>query len=110
NLPESVTVICVNQAIEKSPRADVWFTLDPSPEVQQLMKTQRPGTRYFAAVPGDFGRKRAKCPAHRHGVPEGITYLHRISGKGPQKSKWGMSDSPEAIYSGNSGCGALQLA
>lgn len=109
-LPESVIVICVNQSIEQSPRADVWFTLDPNTPLQKLMRVQRPGTRYFAAVPNDFGRETAKRPSHRHGLPENVTYLRRIDGPGPERSQDGLSHSKDAINSGNSGFGALQLA
>lgn len=40
--PECVTVIAVNGAVDRLPRADLFFTLDPSPANRRRMREQRP--------------------------------------------------------------------
>lgn len=110
--PDGVTVIAVNGAIDWIPRADHWFTLDPSPENMRRMRNQRQGVHYWAAV------------LPKVNLPKGVTRLRRIdkrtktppSSEGPEFWLWrlscvkGLSKIPDAIHSGNSAWGALGLA
>lgn len=112
--PVKIPVIAVNGAIEWLPRADFWFTLDPSADNIRRMSNQKPGTRYYAAV------------AASTALPEGVKRLNRYSYV-PDKTKepthgtpswwfWrygcvpGLSYSWPFIHTGNSAYGAVGLA
>lgn len=107
--PDGVTVISVNGSIEWLPRADIWFTLDPSQKNLSRMRNQREGVKYYAAM----GRP-----------PKNVTGLKRLARQGkepdgehsPQWWLWRWSAIPGIckqhgkIHTGNSAWGALQLA
>lgn len=107
-----MTVIAVNGAIDWLPRADYFFTLDPSAANLQRLTRQRPGVCYCAAVP-----KGLPLPA---GV---VRYLRRVC-VSPEPApaftplwwlwRWsaicGLTDKPMTINTGNSAWGALGLA
>lgn len=107
---EGIHVIAVNGAIRFLNKTTSWFTLDPDERLIGLMKRQRHGTEYYAAVPKDYGSLNAKVAYHRRTIIEGIHYLHRLTGGGPMKSKEKLSDNPYEIHTGNSAWGALGLA
>lgn len=109
-VPQEVYVIGVNGAVQWLPKVDAFFTLDPADRNRWLMRNQRPGVRYFAAVPQDFGRATARSPAHRYPREANVTFLSRVSGKGAKGSAPGMNNSPQCINSGNSAWGALGIA
>lgn len=101
--PKSVEIYGVNATITWLPKIDVWFTLDDA--AVRFAKTPRKGTRYFAALPT------------RYRLPPHVKRLVRLSG--PRTSdvglgRWGaikgICTFPEAINTGNSVWGALQLA
>lgn len=110
--PEGETVIAVNGAIDWLPRADSWFTLDPSDVNRSRMTHRRPGVLYYAALPADM-------PA-----PDGVTVLERVSGRGAEPQphgtpewwlwRWsavlGLCEEPGKIHTGNSAFGAIGLA
>ena len=101
-------VIAVNGAVAHAP-ADVFFTLDLSPENRRRIANPVPGVRYVVAAPA--------TETNRVGH---VTYLRRIeravSRKGPyahragQEAPGGLSEDPKAINTGNSAFGALNLA
>lgn len=103
-LPDNLPVIAVSGAIRKLPRADYWFTLDPSIVNKELMASPKKGTRYFCAVPDNFGDPGARPGNLRGPILPHVSYLRRVSGvdKG--------FPSRGSIYTGNSGFGAVQLA
>lgn len=108
--PDGVSVIAVNGAIEWLPRADYFFTLDPSPENRRRLMYRRAGVTYCAA--GPVGN-----------VP-GVRGFERIARRGPEPRdygspawwlwRWsavaGLSDNGRQIHTGNSAYGALGLA
>lgn len=108
-VPESTCIIAVNGAIDWLPRADFWFTLDPSPENMRRMMNQR-DAHYVCAGDGI--------------LPEGVTRLQRISQQVDQPQdlyspewwfwRWsckaGLSEDGAAIHTGNSAYGALGMA
>lgn len=110
--PDDVAIFAVNGAIEWLPRADYFFTLDPSADNLRRLDNPVAGVRYFAAVPGQV-----LLPGH-------VTRLIRVSARGPEPPahgspqwwlwRWsavpGLSDKPGHIHSGNSAYGALGLA
>jgi len=111
--PDDVTVIAVNGAIDWLPRADYWFTLDPSPENMVRMRERKPNTVYYCANEGN------------QESPRGVMRLDRVSQKGgrepfekdtPEWYLWrwggmlGLSEDSRKIHSGNSAYGALGLA
>lgn len=103
-----VQVIAVNGAIQWIPVAHHWFTLDPSPLFNRpLMRDRRPGVEYWAAVPDDYGTPQAEHSCHRAPAEDGVTYLRRRAV--PIEKGAVISEDPEAIISGNSAFGALQL-
>lgn len=109
-LPKSVKIIAVNGAIDWLPRADYWFTLDPSPENTRRMLNRREGTQYFAVSDGI--------------LPDEVSRLGRVSEQGDQPEhlyspewwfwRWsckaGLSECASEIHTGNSAYGALGLA
>lgn len=108
--PDDVTVIAVNGAIDWLPRADYWFTLDPSPVNLDRMHRQRPGVNYCAAFDG--------------AGPPGVQMFVRVAARGaeppevrsPEWWLWRWSavrtlcSEPGYIHTGNSAWGALGLA
>jgi|GEM_PF-569555 len=103
-------IIAINRAIEWLPRADIFFTLDPSASNIRLMMSRRVGVRYYAAVPPSFGTPAARLERHRGLAPADVTYLQRIEGDGPMKSRGKLSEDIMAIHTGNSAWGALGVA
>lgn len=110
--PENTLVIAVNGAIDWLPRADWFFTLDPSAANVRRLRYQRSEVRYAAALPADheaisrvhrFRRyaARGREPAIR-GCPE--WWLWRWS------AVRGLNTNPGLINTGNSAYGALGLA
>lgn len=112
-------VIAVNGAIDHTP-ADMWFSLDMSPDNMARMRRRVARARYVAAVPDTFGTEDAPCSWQRGDVPQGVTYLRRIVRAEPKDGSFeerilyqivgGLSEDPGAIHTGNSGFGALGLA
>lgn len=100
---DDVFVITVNDSGKYVPFADAWFTLDP----WGLHGPQLPGPHFrgqlYASVPEDFGTPLAKVRNHRIDAPANIHYLKRLHGDG-------LSEAPNAIHTGNSGFGAVNLA
>lgn len=96
-----VAVIAVNAAINHLRRTDYWFTLDPSPDNQDIMRKPIRGVTYYAALPDSFTS-----------VPGNVRVLQRVSGTGHGRymTKGGLSPDKRAIHTGNSAWGALQLA
>lgn len=109
-VPQGLYVIAVNAVVHWLPRVDAFITLDPCQRQRITMANQRPGVRYFAAVPGDYGTRSAKSPAHRAPREQGVTFLRRVSGPGPLGSRFGMHSRPDCVSSGNSAWGALNIA
>lgn len=110
--PDDVTVIAVNGAIDWLARADIFFTLDPSPENIQRIANKREGVEYFCALPVD-------CP---QSIDANIVERFAARGEEPTKKRspqwwlwrWsavlGLSETPGVINTGNSVYGALGLA
>lgn len=110
--PAGVVVIAVNASIRWLPRADHWFTLDPSPDNIDIMRRKRDGVRYWCACPDD-----TKLPA-------GVNRLVRVADReesplsmtGPDYWLWrlscvkGLALNMPNIHTGNSAYGALGLA
>jgi len=105
-----IHVIAVNRAIEKVAFVNSWFTLDPSSKNQLLMAVPVEGVTYYAAVPNDFGKPSARVDHHREPKDSNAVYLRRITGNGPWSAKYGLSEVPWAIHTGNSAWGALGVA
>jgi len=109
-IPPRVLVVAVNGAIQWLPRADVWFSLDPSATVRALAATPRPGVRYVMAVPDDYGTPVARLRGHREPREPHVTYLRRVNGDGPWNARATLSEDTSAIHTGNSAWGALGYA
>jgi hypothetical protein len=109
--PASVTRIGVGAAAEHA-EIDAWFTLDPSPVNRRRMRERSDGVVYYAAVPDDYGTPAAACADHRAPAEPEVIFLQRVTGDGHGrfKTKAGLSPSADAIHTGNSAWGALQLA
>lgn len=103
-----VHILAINGAIEWLPVAHSWLTLDPSTINQQRMRERRPGVRYYAGVPDDFGHPDARKKIHRYPPPENVTYFRRLMGW-PQGGR-GLTESREVLRSGNSSFGGLGAA
>jgi hypothetical protein len=108
-VPNRIFVIGVNAAGYWLPRVDAFFTLDPSPRNRWIMRHQRKGVQYYAAVPANYGTPRAH-PHHRPPKERGVVFMRRVSGNGPMGSAPGMNPDPGKINTGNSAWGALGLA
>jgi hypothetical protein len=104
------TVIAVNAALRYLPRADAFFTCDPSPQNRGLLQNRRQGVQYFAAVPPDYGLAHARCLSHTSPAEEGVTFLRRVEGSGPWHHRPGLSQHRGSVHTGNSAYGALGLA
>ncbi|WP_312213380.1 hypothetical protein [Pseudescherichia sp.] len=108
--PPDITIIAVNGAIGWLPRADHFFTLDPSADNIARLRKRRDGVIYHAAG--------LKSPIN------GVNAYHRLARRGPQPQvkgtpewwlwRWsavcGLSEDKNKIHSGNSAYGALGLA
>ena len=103
-----VHIIAINGSILWLPYASDWFTLDPGRVNRPLMKRPRPGVRYFAAVPNDYGTPTAEHITHRRRAEPGIRYLKRA--QGAPVAGFVLSEDPEYIRSGNSAFGGLNMA
>lgn len=106
----SIRTIVVNAAVEAVVRPSDWFTLDFDQRTRALASRCRPPTRVIAAVPDDFGTPNARVIMHRCDAPKNVLYLRRLAGDGPWSSKFGLSDDPGTIHTGNSAYGALGVA
>jgi len=108
---EGYKVIAINQAIDITKEyTDYWFTLDPSIANQKIMREQPYDCIYTAAVPDDFGNKRARLQNLRNPRPDNVFYFNRISGDGPLGSHYGLCENQNEIATGNSAYGAFNLA
>lgn len=105
-----VHVIAVNNALVWADSAASWFTLDPDQRALPLMRARRAGVVHYAAVPADYGRPDAQIAYHRIAPPSGVIYLRRLTGPGPLGCRYGLSEDPGAVHTGNSAWGALGLA
>ena len=105
----NVHVIAVKQAILEV-QADSWVTVDPNIRSRRLMQNPRPGTKYIAAVPLDYGTVRPRVVAHHGPTEEHVLYLYRRTGEGPISSCETLSEDPTMLHTGNSAWGALGLA
>jgi hypothetical protein len=109
--PAGVVVIAVNGAIGWLPRADYFFTLDPSPINISRLRNQRIGVKY--------------CYAYDHVLNiANAEFYERIAGcefitPKPYSPQWfcnrwgcrlGLSNRVGQIHTGNSAYGALGLA
>lgn len=108
--PPGITIIAVNGAIEWLPRADYFFTLDPSTDNIARLRNKRDGVIYHAA-----GLKNPIA---------GVIAYRRLARRGPEPQvkgtpewwlwRWsavcGLSEDKNEIHSGNSAYGALGLA
>lgn len=110
--PDGVTVIAVNGSLRYLPRADFWFTLDPSWPNRAIMATPRAGVIYYAAVPPEYGTPAARFAPMRTPPDAHVKYLKRVEGRefGRYRAKSGLSRDKGEINTGNSAWGALQLA
>lgn len=105
-LKPHVHIIAVKSAIQGLARADSWITVDANRRTRQTMMAincRREGTRYYAAVPEDFGRKDAGLLWHRAPPEPDIHWLKRVSGIG-------LSLDKRVLHTGNSAFAALGLA
>lgn len=91
-IPDGLPVMAVNGAIDGLPRADYWFTLDPSPVNKARMAAPKPGTSYLCATGVQMAGR----------IEPHVVFLRRKPGRG-------LSVLPDTIYTGNSGFGALQV-
>lgn len=107
---DGVFVIAINGAANQYLEADAWFTLDPHSLASRLAPIK--GQRWYVAIPDDFGLPNCRFPALRDPPPAQPTYLHRLVGNndGTLCSKYGLSEDPGAIYTGNSAYGGLGVA
>ena len=108
-VPQEIYVIGVNGAAQWLPRVDAFFTLDTAPRQRWLMRNQRPGVRYFAAVPTCYGVPGAP-PNQAPPREKRVTFLRRVEGDGPLNAAEGMNDDPLCINTGNSAWGALGIS
>lgn len=96
----SAMIVAVNGAIDWLPRADVFFTLDPSPANQERMMNRREGTSYVCAAPPDLCYLSPVVTRLERRYDPG-----RVLGILPT-----LSEDPGTINTGNSAWGALGLA
>lgn len=108
--PDGVHVIGVNGAADWLPAMHAWVTVDPCTENRQRMRNKRGDATYYAAVPSDYGTRRAQCSDHRAEAERGIVWLRRMTGFGPLGARAGLSADPSGIHTGNSAYGALGVA
>lgn len=105
-LKDHVHIIAVKGAIAGLHRADSWVTVDANRRTRQWMmdpSQRKVGTKYYAAVPDDFGTPDARLLWHRKPPEPDIHWLRRIAGIG-------LSLDKSVLHTGNSAFGALGLA
>ena len=91
--------------------SNYWFTLDPSLANRKIMIDKKSKVYYYCAIPDGFGTPHAKQDSYKLRPPSGIHYLRRLYDKNNfLSSKYGLSDNPCEIHTGNSAYGALGLA
>lgn len=98
-----VHIIAVNAAVTWLSVCHSWFSNDPSDKIRYLMRNQRPGVKYYAAVPDDYGKPDAVISTHRAPAEANVHYLHRAGGTG-------LNNDPIRVVSCSSAYGALGLA
>ena len=106
SLKKHVHIIAVKGAIHGLRRADSWITVDANRRTRQTMMDpfcRKAGTRYYAAVPEDFGQPDARLLWHRAPPEPDIHWLRCISGIG-------LSYDKSVLHTGNSAFAALGLA
>ncbi len=88
-----VHVMCVNRALEWSPTADSFFTLDPDERVLPLLThDHHAGVEYHVAVPEDYGRPNANVLYHRNvKLPPCVHFHLRVAGDGPRHCHYFLS-------------------
>lgn len=101
-------IIAVNGAVDSTPFADAWFTLDPHDLNDRIKPIQ--GNKWYAAIPDSFGTRFSPIESHKPAPPVGVTYLHRLVGNGQFASKYRLCEDTSAIFTGNSAWGALGVA
>lgn len=119
NPPAWASVIAVNQAINYLPRADYWFTLDPSKINLRTMQENKDGVEYYCAVDMGWynGGGKKYIPDHVkilkrvrqvHASPKDkhspMYNIHRL------QARFRIDKRPGYISTGNSAWGALNLA
>lgn len=103
-----VWILAVNQSPYWLPVKHAWFSLDPDERILPLLPIL--DCEKYMAVPPDYGRPDAKIWYHRNvEIRPDVTYLERVPGTGPMKCRYGMSNDPQKIHTGNSVYGALGL-
>lgn len=112
--PHEIPIFAVNGAIEWLPRANYFFTLDPSQANLCRIQDPKMGTHYYLAVDeadmhlySGYGAHLLKRDEHRgeepiYGTP--LWWLWRW------RAVPGLSEDPDVISSGNSAYGAIGLA
>lgn len=107
------TVIAVNGAIHITKQhTDYWFTLDPSQDNRAIMVNQAQlWGKFYVAVPPTYGTPQAPTPFLTKKPPRNVHYLLRVQDNQRRLSqKYGLSNDPSEIHTGNSAYGALGLA
>lgn len=109
DIPQEIYVIAVNHVSIWLPRANAYFTALPDHRQRFIMNHQRPGIRYFAAVPTVYG-SRLVGDSNRGPREKNVTFMRRIldyPGMCKNNSEISAGKSRGAI---NSVYGALNLA
>lgn len=100
-------IITVNNVINHIPRADFWFTVDPTVQrkPQLAMLNQRFGTYYYTAQPDLEKEPHLK---EWYPIVKGVHYLERIVPTDAQQ--YILQEEKDKITTGDSVYGALGLA
>ena len=109
-ITSDIAVIAVNGSVKFLAAATHWMTVDPSPVNRFLMANQVQGVKYYAAVPDDYGTPSALDSEMRKPAEVNVTFLKRITGNGPLKATFGLSEQSDRIHTGNSAYGAFGIA
>lgn len=114
SIPATLPVLAINTAALKVPRYNYFFSLDPSPVVDSILRDPPDhgwGAKYFMAVDRDFATPYCSTLSHRKMQRYShVTYLERVRGSGPFSSCYGLSTRAGYIHTGNSMYGALGWA
>ncbi len=105
-LRRHVHIIAVKGAIFGLTRADSWVTVDANRRCRTQMMSlthRKAGTKYYAAVPEDFGSDNARLLWHRAPPEPDIHWLKRMPGVG-------LSEDKTELHTGNRAFAALGLA